>query len=128
MRTLLCLAAALLLCAQPALANDSDHQQRNHAKHFTEDERDVIRNYFHEHSGRDMDSGRDCLPPGLAKKGKVPPGWARKGAYRCLPPDLEARLPHVPMEGVVRVIVGADVLLRDVQTGLVLDAVRGVAR
>lgn len=36
------------------------------------------------------------LPPGLAKKGKVPPGWRKK--LMAFPPDLDRRLPPLPYD------------------------------
>jgi len=69
---------------------------------------------------------RDALPPGLERQyqrnGKLPPGLDK----RQLPGDLTRALPgrHADFE---RVIVGNDVLLIAVATGIILDILEGVA-
>ncbi len=69
---------------------------------------------------------RDALPPGLERQyqrnGKLPPGLDK----RRLPGDLVLLLPrrHKDFE---RVIVGNDVLLIAVATGIILDILEGVA-
>ena len=67
---------------------------------------------------------RDRLPPGLQKQldknGRLPPGLAR----RALPADLESRLPE-RADG-ERVIVDNDVVLIQKGTDLVLDVIRDV--
>lgn len=110
---------------------------------FSEIERRIIDRYF----GKDTDlddeeteafkaKGRHKgLPPGLAKRGSLPPGLARHvrlyGALppglqkRVLPEELEALLPERP-EGEVRVIVDDDVLLIERATGFVLDVIEDV--
>lgn len=75
-------------------------------------------------------------PPGLAKKGKVPPGHAmklRRGealahdiVWRPIPHELEGRLSRLP-EGYVRVIVGADIGIMNVRTRVVMDLVEDIA-
>ena len=77
--------------------------------------------------GRSRDKG---LPPGLAKKRRLPPGLrkrlAKHGslppglAKREIPADLDTRLPPPP-PGTERVIVGGDVALVDIATNVVLD-------
>lgn len=69
---------------------------------------------------------RDRLPPGLQKQldrnGRLPPGLDR----RALPEDLEDRLPDRTLSE--RVIVGDDVVLIEKGTDLVLDVIRDVVR
>lgn len=69
---------------------------------------------------------QQTLPPGLAKQlarnGTLPPGLAKRG----LPSGLAAALPK-PKRGRQRVIVGNDVLLVEIATGLILDILRGAA-
>jgi len=81
----------------------------------------TIRGYY---SGKSK-KGRDGLPPGVAKnyaRGKpLPPGIAKRG----LPPDLQARLPVY--SGHEYVVVGRDVLLISVRTGVVADIMVGIA-
>lgn len=95
---------------------------------FSDQDRALIRDYYAERSRR--------LPPGLAKKGKVPPGHARRyerGApipngvpYRALPADLERRLDRLP-DGYARVIVDTDIYIMNTRTRVVLDIVEDIA-
>lgn len=87
---------------------------------ITETERRINREFFAKRAqGKDRDKGaarkkETAFPPGLAKRGDLPPGLARqlrKGgtlppglAKRALPAELSARLP-APAKGVERVIV-----------------------
>lgn len=76
---------------------------------FSGGERDQITAYFHAHP-----EARSQLPPGLAKKGKIPPGWQKKlvrgkpipddvWAYRVpLPHEILVQLPPPP-PGVIHV-------------------------
>lgn len=87
---------------------------------FSDPERFVIADWYRSNPTR-----AEGLPPGIARnleRGKpLPPGIAR----RALPAGLEGRLP--PRDGrYARVVVGRDVLLIEVGTGLVLDILRGV--
>ena len=91
---------------------------------FSDHDRVLIRDYY-----RGYYRG---LPPGLAKKGKVPPGHAMKLyrnqpvppglEWRHLPDDLERRLSRLP-DGYVRVIVGADVGIMNVRTRVIMDLI-----
>lgn len=91
---------------------------------FGDHDRVLIRDYY-----RSYYKG---LPPGLAKKGKVPPGHAMKLyrnqpvppglEWRHLPDDLERRLSRLP-DGYVRVIVGADVGIMNVRTRVIMDLI-----
>ena len=69
---------------------------------------------------------RDQLPPGLEMQlerwGRLPPGLERQG----LPTNLSYRLGR-PLDGLHRQVVGADVLLVETATGIILDILRGVA-
>lgn len=75
------------------------------------------------------------LPPGLARKEKLPPGLERqlqkKGtlppglAKRNLPPDLASRLPSTPPD-LERIIVDTNVLLVEKATGVILDIIHDV--
>ena len=114
---------------------------------FKEIERQIIREYF----GQDTDAaaprggGKNKkkakggkgggLPPGLAKREKLPPGIERQlvrngtlppgFSKRALPPGLASRLGPVP-NGAERVIVGGDVALVDIATGVILDILKDV--
>ncbi len=75
------------------------------------------------------------LPPGLAKRDKLPPGLQkqleRNGtlppglAKRNLPPELEKNLPSIP-DTLERVIAGGSVVLLEKATGKILDVIQGV--
>jgi hypothetical protein len=88
------------------------------------------------HKGRGKNKGHGKgLPPGLAKRDKLPPGLAkqleRNGRLppglqkRALPSKLEAKLPP-PQTGTERIIVGNDVVLINAATNVVLDIIQGV--
>jgi len=62
------------------------------------------------------------LPPGLAKREKLPPGLQGDP----LPSGLEGKLSPLP-PNYVRVRVGQDIVLMDRKTRVVLDVVYGVA-
>jgi hypothetical protein len=108
------------------VVHHSEHGQL--AVSFSSGDRAIIRDYYGKR--------RASLPPGLAKKSKLPPGLSRQvqrsghlppGLERQrLPHDLEQQLSPVP-EGHVRVRVGADVVLMDGQTELILDVVKDIA-
>ncbi len=80
---------------------------------------------------------RRTLPPGLAKKGKLPPGLRRQLRERghlppglekhwvVLPVELERRLPPLPPHYVRRGI-GADLLVIDTRSNVVVSIMAGV--
>jgi Ni/Co efflux regulator RcnB len=84
--------------------------------------------------GRGRGRGKG-LPPGLAKRKKLPPGLARQlernGRLppglrkKSLPGHVEAELPPAK-KGTERVIVGKDVVLIDKQSEMILDIIRDV--
>lgn len=69
---------------------------------------------------------RDRLPPGLQKQiqrnGSLPPGLAKRG----LPGDLRGQLPH--RRGQDYRVVGSDIVLIETATNVILDIMRGVLR
>ena len=93
---------------------------------FSENERKTIRDYFR--SG-DTTGG---LPPGLAKRERLPPGLERQlhrngtlppGLQRhALPDDLERRL-SIIKKGQSRFLTGDKVLLLDEETQTILDII-----
>lgn len=94
---------------------------------FSDSDRRIIREYYREDYRR--------LPPGLAKKGKVPPGHAFKlqrhhsvppdVGWRYLEPDIERRLSRLP-DGYIRVIIGADVAILNARTRVVVDLLENI--
>jgi hypothetical protein len=99
---------------------------------FNDWDRKRIHAYYHaRHQGRQNDRKR--LPPGLAKREQLPPGLQKQvqknGALppglagRRLPPDLERELSVLP-KGYVRLEVGADIVLMDSNTRIVVDVIK----
>lgn len=94
---------------------------------FSDADRRIIRDFYREDYRR--------LPPGLAKKGKVPPGHAYKlrrnqGVppdihWDYLPPEVERRLSRLP-DGYVRVVIGADVAILHTRTRVVIDLLEDI--
>ena len=133
------LAAAILASGsvqadKPAWAGKPAHaasQPGARAGGFDQESRRVIEDYY----GYMARKGK--CPPGLAKKnnGCMPPGQAKKWAagqplptdlrYSRLPPDLLKRLPPPPPEHRYVRIAG-DVLLIAIGTRMVIDAVEDI--
>ncbi len=69
---------------------------------------------------------RDRLPPGLQKQiqrnGSLPPGLAKRG----LPGDLRGQLPH--RRGQDYRVVGSDIVLIETATNVILDVMENVLR
>ncbi len=98
---------------------------------FTEEERLVISGWFHDDRGG-LPPGlakKDRLPPGLEKhlrkRGSLPPGLQKK--VQPLPPTLERQLRVLPT-GYRRVVVGGNVVLMNQKTALIYDILRDVIR
>lgn len=82
--------------------------------------------------------GGKHMPPGLAKRDRLPPGLEKRIergeglppglAKRSLPADLEERLPYIDPEKAERVIVDDDVVLIEKGTGIVLDVLEDIIR
>lgn len=95
---------------------------------FSDRDRVLIRDYY--------GPPHRSLPPGLAKKGKIPPGHAWRmrrhdpippdAAWRPLPYELDRRLSRLP-DGYVRIIVGADIGIMNVRTRVVFDVLEDFA-
>ncbi len=89
---------------------------------FTDSDRRILRDHYR------VDTRG--LPPGLAKKGKIPPGHAYKMQrqhplppdvrWSYLPPDVERRLSRLP-DGYARVLIGADIAILHTRTRVVVD-------
>lgn len=143
---LLILGAAALPATAPAVAQNRVTQQDDAVEIiFKEIEKQIIREYFGEDTNgaaprrggkKKAKGGRGGgLPPGLAKRERLPPGLERqlvkKGTLppgiskRALPPGLASRLGSVPA-GTERVIVGGDIALVEIATGVILDILKDV--
>jgi hypothetical protein len=140
---------AFCLFAAPAGAEPPAAQQMTGGEAagvvFTEIEKRLIRDYFGGKSGEaEPEKGKNGakgkskkMPPGLAKRGTLPPGLQmqleKNGtlppglAKRDLPPDLVSKLPAL-QPGYKRHIVGNDVVLVQEATGLVLDILKDVLK
>lgn len=145
----LLLAAAALAVTAPALADHprkggkdkgqgaaeavhKDHGKKGKGKggkKFDAGERDEIVRYFEAHP-----SAYQQLPPGLAKKNKIPPGWQKKLAVgERIPDDIwvhRVPLPHEvlvqlppPPPGVIHVRIQDHVLKVIEATHEVLDKI-----
>ena len=98
---------------------------------FTREEITLVRNYF--------ESNRAGLPPGLAKREKLPPGLQkhleRNGTLppglqkkvQPMPPELERRMRLLPT-GYRRVVIAGNVILMNEKTAVIYDIVRNVIR
>ncbi len=96
---------------------------------FTVQERTVVTNYF-----RTNASG---LPPGLAKRDRLPPGLEKQLRERgTLPPGLQKKVQPLPVElerqlsilptGYRRVVIGNNVILMNATSSLIYDIIRNV--
>ena len=98
---------------------------------FGESQEAIIRDWF------SNPKNLGDLPPGLAHRNQLPAGLERQMLENgSLPPGLEKHthslplaledlLPELP-EGVIRVIIGVDIVLVDKTSNLILDIVRKV--
>lgn len=94
---------------------------------FGDRDRVVINEYYSGYKAKKFKS----TPPGLARKDKLPPGLARHNRLppglqgRSLPADLEGRLSPLPAP-YGRVVIGADIVLINRNTRVVLDVMKEV--
>lgn len=94
---------------------------------FSDHDRRLIHDYYAPRYQR--------LPPGLAKKDRLPPGHAWRvranqpvhddARWRYLPYELEQRLTRMPAE-YVRVVIGTDVVIMNVRTRVVVDVLEDI--
>jgi len=96
---------------------------------FTKEEVTLVKNYF-----RDNRSG---LPPGLAKREKLPPGLERQLQKNgTLPPGLQKKIQPLPTElekqmrllptGYRRVVIAGNMIMMNEKTAQIYDVVRNV--
>ncbi len=97
---------------------------------FTEQERILIKDWFRVR-------GRSGLPPGLAKRDRLPPGLEKQLRERgTLPPGLQKQLHPLPYElerelrrlptGYKRVVIGGNIILMEEKTAVIYDIIRDV--
>jgi len=127
-----CALGILLLTSNLALAQGKGHG-KGHDKHGHDD--DEGEHYYRDHD-REMrgwyDEHQSNLPPGLAKKDRLPPGLEKQLVRRgSLPPglqkrlqpcpeDLERRLPPPPPD-CAHVLIGGHLVLLNRRTNIVVD-------
>jgi hypothetical protein len=127
---------AILMAAFSGLAISAPAQGKKDAKSHTEVgfssvEIRIIKEWFGSPSNpAGLPPGlakRERLPPGLEKQllrnGTLPPGLQKK--VQPLPPALEVKLPRLP-DGRSRVIISGTVILLDTKLNKILDLVSGV--
>lgn len=95
---------------------------------FSEHERIVVKDWFGSHGRSGLPPGlakRDRLPPGLEKqlreRGTLPPGLQKK--VQPLPYDLERELRRLPT-GYRRVVIGGNIILMNEKTSVIYDIIR----
>ena len=132
---LACALGMLMLIGNFALAQGHGNGHgKGHGKHGDDDDqgeqfykdhdREVMRGWYDDHQSN--------LPPGLAKRDRLPPGLEKQLARRgALPPglqkrlqpcpeDLERRLPPPPPE-CAHVLIGGHIVLLNRRTNVVVD-------
>ena len=138
----LALAAALSLAPSVALADrgqghgqghghDKDKHERAEVRHEAKAER----HYYREHD-RELHqwyrAHYNNLPPGLAKRDRLPPGLERQLVVRgTLPPGLQKKMQPCPVEverflppppvGYVHTVIGGNIVLVNRKTFFVMD-------
>src|SRR5579863_6104131 len=136
MRWLAVFAGVMLVFAfGPAIAQAQGNSHgKGHDKHGDADDqgehyykahdREVMHDWYADHEGH--------LPPGLAKKDRLPPGLERQLVVRgTLPPGLQKRIHPCPEElerqlpppppHCEHVVIGGHIVLLDRRTNMVLD-------
>jgi hypothetical protein len=126
--------AIFLVSGSPVLAQGNGHG-KGHEKHEDEDrdDREVYRYEHHEEAIRGWYSERENhLPPGLAKKDRLPPGVEKQLVRNgTLPPGLEKRWYPAPVElerrlpppppDCAHVLIGGHIVLLNRRTNLIVD-------
>ena len=125
---------SLFLTGGAALAQDHGNGHgKGHEKHEAKGDEDNYRYSDHDEAIRDWYHDRgNHLPPGLAKKDRLPPGLEKQLVVRgTLPPglqkrmnpcpeDLERRLPPPPPD-CSHVLIGGHIVLLNHRTNVVVD-------
>lgn len=116
-------------CATNAITSGRVVIQDDHSRvalSIGERDRAIIARYYERYRyGKKVPPGlarrNGGLPPGLAKRDRLPPGLEGRG----LPQDLERELSPVP-RGYVRVVLGRDIVLMESKTRVVIDIYRDI--
>ena len=96
---------------------------------FSDHDRSIISEYY----GTANNSNYKHLPPGLAKKGKIPPGHQKQLVrqaqlppglqYHRLPNNLERHLSPLP-EGFLRVMIDGSFVIINENTRIIFDVIQ----
>ncbi|HCS23568.1 MAG TPA: hypothetical protein PLW48_08085 [Alphaproteobacteria bacterium] len=139
--TVMSVVPSVYAMAAPANSGDSA-AQRVIERVFSEAERAVIEEFYLQNDkenakGKGGKKKGKGLPPGLAKKDRLPPGLEKQLKKNgTLPPGLARNdLPlalqnklYPPKAGTKRILVGRDIVLIDTKTDLILDIIHDVVR
>jgi hypothetical protein len=104
--------------------HDKHGEDDQGAQFYKDQDRDVLRGWYDEH--------REQLPPGLAKKDRLPPGLEKQLVRRgTLPPGLQKRLQPCPEElerqlpppppDCAHVVIGGHLVLLNRKTNIIVD-------
>jgi hypothetical protein len=116
-------------------ARDKYREDRHEAKHEARHEAKEERHYYREHDRELHDwyrSHHDHLPPGLAKRDRLPPGLERQLVVRgTLPPGLRGYMHPCPIEvvhylppapvGYMHTVIGGNIVLVNKSNFFVVD-------
>jgi hypothetical protein len=127
------IAATILLSSGGIAFAQGKGHGKGHDKHGDEDQdaqfykdhdREVLRGWYDDH--------RDQLPPGLARKDRLPPGLEKQLVRRgTLPPGLQKRLQPCPEEierqlpppppDCAHLVIGGHLVLPNRKTNIIVD-------
>jgi len=132
-----CTAAVFLLTGSTAFSQGNGHGNGNgHGKGHEKHEEDQDQRYYRDHDRGYVHawyaSHANNLPPGLAKKDRLPPGLEKQLVVRgTLPPGLEKKVEPVPVEverelpppppDCSHVFIGGSLVLLNRRTNVVVD-------
>jgi len=133
------LLSILLLSGSPAFAqgNSQGHGHgKGHDKHHDDDDRDDRGSHRYDYHRQEIrgwySENTNHLPPGLAKRDRLPPGLEKQLVRNgTLPPGLQKRLYPVPVElerrlppsppDCAHVLVSGHIVLLNRKTNLIVD-------
>jgi hypothetical protein len=126
--------SAVLISSTSTITNVGSEKARNtpeYSDSFGPGQERLIREWF------STQSNYSSLPPGLAKRDKLPPGLQRQLQRNgTLPPGLQKRVQPLPLAleqqlppitvGMRRVVLSGNVILLEVATARIVDLIRDV--
>lgn len=126
-----CLLGIGLMASNQAMAQGhgkgkghNKHNDDDQGEYYREHDREVMRDWYDHHASD--------LPPGLAKKDRLPPGLEKQLVRRgTLPPGLQKRIQPCPEElerqlpppppDCAHVVVGGHIVLLNRRTNVIVD-------